>query len=631
LIGQSSPIPIASEFPPGVEGIENINAEEGQSLQDIAEAHGVDPGLVDNLNPGLGEEPLPGGSSVVVPSPPNQTSGKTANTPSNAPSPPVPNPPVGIPALKIAPFQLIDIKSLIPGLVRNLPLAPSDLQVGFGDCMIRLRWNDNATNENQSKIWMQALGGPPLDVRTLESRPGTGPAWFEFEAPRFGIYSFWVEVVNALGGQSSEIQWVAVNDASCGEGIASQLEIEALGMYGFMSGGWDRIYCYISLEGAPEKRIPDGRQYFQIDFNGGANIAEWMGGKNRIQLPMPSDEEVTLEGLCRGWIGDTGPFNMGDFKTSIPREHWDDRVLHIRAENYVVDYRIHPLGPTQVEGAFTYLDLTIPAPYNLRLWTSRSRDAIGDAQLAQNPILEWDWEGNAQEIEGFKVYVNDAMMNKIPWDLTSVVRSRFSPGRRAHLRLPTTCGEEYELRMAVYSATAESPRSDPILVKQPPCKRYAEITFERFNFSYIDDGGDCYEAELRFYLIVNKAGHVSKRHSVGCEHDYNFFDFDISPLYLGSRGMGHVFIVPIDPLNPFVTIKVLFRDYDDVMMVGRLSSLLCEYQGGFQLPVVSDQEWHEYYQGYVEPCPNVDWKGIDYDGIGTIEFYIRGISAPERE
>lgn len=139
----------------------------------------------------------------------------------------------------------IDLGSWLPIFISNRPKAPTSLHAGFENCTIRLVWMDNADNETHFNIWMQALGGPPKVIATLKGSSQTGPAGYEFASPWSGIYSFWIEAVNGLGTQSSEIAWVGVTDLSCGPGVATHLNIEIVDM--FVSGGYDRVYCYLSV------------------------------------------------------------------------------------------------------------------------------------------------------------------------------------------------------------------------------------------------------------------------------------------------------------------------------------------------------------------------------------------------
>lgn len=562
LVGQTATLPLFGELPPEVEGIETITIETDQSLGKIAEDAGLDADLVEALNPGLGTNVLPAGTNVSLPSQPGQNGGGKAGNPANVPTPPLPPTMPDIAILLPVDPSVLKLDSLFQGLLANMPVAPSHLEVGFENCAIRLVWNDNASNESNYVVWMQALGGPPLKIKTLERNPKTGQTMFEFESPSLGIYSFWVEAINALGGQPSEIEWVAVNDASCGEGIASQLEIEALGMWGF-NQGWNQVYCYLSLEGAPEMRIPeDDSQFLNIDPMGGANIHEWIGGKNRILLRMPSDEEVTLEGDCWGWLGN--PMSMGTFRASVPRDQWDNRTLQIRTSNYVIDYRIRPFGATEADGVYTYLDYSIPRPEILGIEAESDEDPIINAERARRPEISWRWDGDAASINGFVFYVDGKMAHWVP----------SGEMRNSSVIFPSACGGIYEVQIAAQELNARSPLSQSVTYQQRACPLLVEVRFESVMSTETDDTScafpdisSCFPYklcdEIGVYYMLWASGAVTEQIRVGSSQMPYTYKCDI--LYDFVKHLGaptNTIIVPIDPLSPEVRFGTRFWESD---------------------------------------------------------------------
>ena len=182
----------------------------GQSLPVSVQ---VSPKLSENAGDASQPQPPSGNTPSQPPSP-----GSPPSPPPVTILPPAPLPvtPPGVTILKVLEYKPIDLSSLLPILLSMRPKAPTSLQAGFENCTIRLVWMDNASDETHFNVWMQALGGPAMVIATLESRAQTGEAWYEFAAPVFGIYSFWIEAMNGLGGQSSEIAWVGVTDLICG-------------------------------------------------------------------------------------------------------------------------------------------------------------------------------------------------------------------------------------------------------------------------------------------------------------------------------------------------------------------------------------------------------------------------------
>ena len=319
----------------------------------------------------------------------------------NSPAPLPPSPP-GIVISSVLEYKPIDFGSLLPILLSARPKAPTSLQAGYENCTIRLVWTDNATDETYFNIWMQALGGPAKVIATLGSRLQTGEAWYEFAAPTTGFYSFWIEAVNGLGGQSSEIAWVGVTDLTCG--TATQLNIEIVELK--VNGGYDRIYCYLSVEGVPEKRIPVGDGQFIPVVGGSGDVSNWTGSGNSLLLPTPLDGEVTMEGKCLGWQGGSGPDNLGVFKTSVPQTQWDGKRMGIMGAGYTLGYKILPSGSENPIGNYGYYDLTLQVPYDLEVEVGKSSSLAEQYNLNQKPTLRWKWDGNPNDISGFTIFFN---------------------------------------------------------------------------------------------------------------------------------------------------------------------------------------------------------------------------------
>jgi hypothetical protein len=435
------------------------------------------------------------------------------------------------------------------------PKAPSHLQVGYDHCMIYLKWNDNAENERGFNVWMQALGGPPQLIKRIASRPGTGQMVFEFAAPAFGIYSFWIEAANALGTQPSEIKGVAVSE-DCSGGIfgaiATQLEIEALAMHGFNSN-WDRIYCYISLEGRPEERIPEGDGHFDIIPNQGADIHTWFGGEHGRVVQMPADEVLNIEGKCMGWLGSdpqVNPQPMGIIDESIPKAFWDDRPLQIKAENFIIDYRIHPFGKTHVtKAAYRYTDYSIPSPVILSITPGSKTNRV---------IAEWDWSGPTTPLNVYYFFVNGKTRYGGQFDAPY----GFSKQGKNSVFLPTSCGEIYQIQMTVNSGQARSPFSQVRIYEQPACPVMAEVRFDSVISNTTSDGSSaCDQLSIHYDLFALGAGSDTKYikggtsqgpHPYQCGIEYDFVQ------QLGAKT--NTIIVPINPNLPEVRLGTVFWD-----------------------------------------------------------------------
>jgi hypothetical protein len=576
LVGQSMPIQFAGEVPPAV--------------ADVPAA-----GSGGNQNPPGGNAGQDGG---------NQGGAGGGQWGDPDPTPPLPDPPSKAYVIKDAIVAGPDLGDLIPKLLASMPAAPTKLQVGFKDCRVQLTWYDNASNETHFNVRMQALGGPPATIKKLPARPETGQTWYEFDAPPLGRYSIWVEAANGFGSQPSEIQGVTINK-NCSELIATHLEIEALSMYG-IDPAWENIYCYVSLEGVPEERIPEGSVYFDLDPVQGADIHTWMGGQNRRLVPIPSDEMLTIQGKCMGWLGGLAQ-PMGFINENIPMAYWDNRTLQILRPNFSIDYRIRPHVFSTGEGVYEYIDESIPSPFLLKLETKEGSTPEENAFFAQYPTLIFAWKGDREIVTGFTVYVNGA---------PNLQETTFAPFAQWHEvpfgPLPTSCGGTYQFQVAINSGQARSELSNTVVYEQPPCQRYAELTYERYYFVYYE-GEDCSAAEAGVGILQPEGWQYFSRIPMACGQE---FDFSVHP---GS----HQFI-EIAPNGGTVIADLEFKEYDYI--AGALWSYptVCVLYKEYPIPP-PDENWGNFEITDELRCSH----SLNHDASGTVYLSIRGTFGSE--
>ena len=626
LIGQSLPVPLQSRS-----GVKEITADEGQTLQDIADATGTDGNLLKEINPNLGDGVLPEGTGVVAPAPGNGNPPNGVQPGDSGPviNPPAPLPvaPVGVEMLPIA-GPVIDIGSLIPFLLSASPKAPSPLQAGYENCAVRLVWMDNADNESYFHVWMQALGGPPKVIATLTGSPQTGPAWYEFDAPWAGIYSFWIEAVNTLGSQSSEIVWVGISDLGCAPGVATHLDIEIQDM--FVKGAYDRVYCYLSVEGAPEKRIPMEDNQFVPVLSGWGDVSNWTGSGNSLLLPEPQDNEVTLEGKCLGWQGGSGPDNLGTFKANAPQETWDGRRLELSGAGFTIGYRIQPHGPGVANGSFTYVDYSLPLPFQPWVTVETSATPLENDKLARKPTLHWNWAGDQNELSGFTLIMDGKPIKTIPnkyvvkattWEET--------------ITLPTSCGEDYIFEVAANSGEAMSALSMPYKYVQAPCTTYAEVKFETIKFGCLFDGDapaiqfismDCEGSSFGandtiepYYWIAVRGDmiNISSR-DMTTDIEYSFHQLGFFSPQRYQYHSYNTFLVPIDPQNPAIWFGLSMKDADPWYDA---DDHICGTSKDLSMPYAA---WGTYDHLFELECDSWDahgWVNVRVRGIQSLDAW----------
>jgi len=570
-------------------------------------------------------------AQVLDPNKPPPATGPSTGSPSQPPAsiiPPAPLPvtPSGTPMLPILEIKPIDLSSLLPIIISGRPKAPTSLQAGYENCKIRLVWMDNADNEKHFNVWMQALGGPPMVIATLKGTPKTGPAWYEFVSPVTGIYSFWIEAANMLGTQSSEIAWVGVTDLNCSPGVATQLNIEIVDMY--VPGGYDQTYCYLSIEGTPEKRTPPSDGTYISVINGFVDVSNWTGNGNKILVPLPTDNEITMEGKCLGRKGGAKPETLGTFATSAPKEDWDGRRLELKPSNstYTIGYRIQYHGSTQViAGDYKYTDYTIPAPTDLSITTQTASNPSSNAILARIPNLQWAWSGDPVKLNltGFTV-----IMEGKPIQTSNQVKIGTGKWEDTFF-LPTACGGIYKLQVAANSGNAQSVPSTVYEYKQPPCDLYAEVKLESFEFTYVDDGDPpCDTAQVYFTVFVSgetrSFGGPNLYYELGCGIHY-FADFTPTSAYQGSVDTFYVALEPpspSNPANPKIDISLFYNDADFWS-----DDYLCHTNTRFQARY---SDWANYRDTRTFPCPGPNWTSSSgWDANGTITISVRGFEAAD--
>jgi hypothetical protein len=577
------------------------------------------------VDPGEPPQPPPGDAPAGPGEQPQpQGGGSTSVQPGDVKFPEeLPVTPPGVPPLYEVTIPVVDIGSLISNLLSNMPKAPSNLQAGFEDCKVRLVWYDNADNETSFNIWMQRLGGPPQLIKTVGGSPSTGPAWIEFKAPGWGVYGFWVEAVNGFGSQPSELKGLVINDASCPQDVlATKLVIEALDMH--ISGGFDEVYCYLSLEGAAAQRIPGGTDYIQV-LNQWGDITKHWGGEKRILLPIPFDEEVSLEGECLGMVSG-GSVSLGRFQESVPRAQWNGERLAVDESQFKVGYRIYYLGSEQAQGLYGYVDNGILQPTNLHMKVDTASDPVANAKLGRRPDLHWTWKGDPGTITGFNVLLEGEFYR---WADPEYNWTR--------VPLPTSCGGVYNLQVVAVSGEAQSVPSPVLFYEQPPWEIYAEVILDSFIITAFNDGilekdesPGCDIAELIFDIAVDgiyrEFGNDERSWRKGCgTHPFRNFQQTGGDK---SSGDANTFIIPIDPSVKQIVIKADFRDWDfNEYLIGDEKDFFCLSFAYLPFPYENGANV-DYTQTIPCPSPGATATG-GFDGKGSIVVRVRGISSPE--
>ncbi len=582
IIGQSMPLAIVGEALQPGDIVTEITVEEGQTLEDIAGSFEIDPQTLQQLNPDLGgQQPAPG-STLTVPAPEREEDDEHVAPPTIGPSVPPPPPGSGaVPMPGSPPLQPIQpspnvsgtvplptiVGTLLPVVVLpnfQAPAAPTGLQGSVQDCMVRLVWTDNAWNEIRYDVWMAALGGSPRLIASLQPAGG-GPAWVEFPAPQTGGLSFWVEAVSLAGKQPSNIVWVEV-DPSCPTAEPDRLQVEVLDMS--MGGAYNKAYCYVSFENAPEVRMPaDDSQFVQVS-GGQGNIASWAATSRKFVLPIPADDSLEMTGECWGWAGQRLS-ELGTFSGAYARETWNGTRQPLPGAAYEIGVSVQPAGggDTGTRVTYSYRDSTIPAPFNLReekvgseprkSWYPKTWQ---DWFLTRR--LRWDWTGS-QQLTGFTIFLNGT-----PYK--SVYGANV---RDTTVTLPALYDRRIRWQVAADAGEAQSPLSQELAYDLPKSRAYVQVKFDTIRWLYTCDGflcGDCSTCEAYGWLSLRMGGHESFKlcaylrntNSVKCGNTYAFSNL-CSTDWILNEDVPDVLILPFDKESKNFTIDLWVHIYDD--------------------------------------------------------------------
>jgi len=563
-IGQSQPI--------AVYGSDAINedvafvtlSQDGDTLNKIADDYGVDAGELEAINQDLGQGELPPGTAVKLPDNDRQAEepdgqGGQDNTPSAAEF---------LDTLTGNPTILKELAN--PNPVTNpfkiltqgeLPKAPDGLEFTHKDCLATLKWNDNSDYEQSYRIWMVGLGLSPRVIATVESSAHTGPVWFQFNIPPAWMYGFWIEAVNFVGAQPSEELWVGIPETQCVHHTAAYMNfiVDSLEV----KGNYDRVYCYASIEGAPEQRLPVNKDEFFGNFQPsqfwGDFVKVDVGGEG-FTIPYPDDGSIEISGECMAWSG-ASLQSLGTYSANLMtnEEGIVDPKL-IDEPNFKLVVSVTPAGLHDPVSVYSLSNPLIEGPVNLQIRDTGNRI---HPDYPTNKCLSWDWKGDQDEIEGFTIFLDD---NPFKLALPHERSVCFTP--------PSKCGSHFTFAAAANLPNGQTNKTTILEYDQEPCDLWAEVQFVSIGTGYTSTSrsGKCDPLETYFELhaygathesrnfgmgrssagVLSKGG-VSRRFKMKCSSLYTFDDIGYATTKLRDQDR---LVVQIDPQNPFLEIDV---------------------------------------------------------------------------
>ena len=524
VTGQSLPVSIVGEPPSELtQRFTAFTVREGQTLEDIAGSYVTEPVTLRHLNPVLNGQQPAAGAQVVVPARPTVAlpeeaailvaSGVTSPPvwAGTAISPPVPTPsaagevtllppsaspgssslplPGAPPLAVITPAPLPIGAGLLVGVATfKPPEAPSNLQAQVSQCKIRLLWNDNASDELRYAVWLAGQGYPARLVASVQPAVSS-PASFEFAGPRPGSFNVWVEAVNSVGSQPSNIAVVQI-PSTCPNTLPSQLQVHLLDVKSRAKP--DNMYCYVSLEGAPEARVPAEKSTFIRLEDGQGKILAQATGRNKFRVPSPEDSVLDITGECWGWSGETLD-KLGNFSGSIGMEQWTGTKLELQGEGFEIGLAVQQVGEGGELSTYDAEDPTLPSPYDLKITSIEYLLPW----LPRIDILSWSWTAS-KPVDAFVVYLDGK-----PYKMISDASTQ-----ALHVQMPS-CGTKYHWQVAAVAGTDYSRPSAEYVYTTDECPVYVDVEFTQLdvacvhNYAFHKACPRCEEVDTWFDIWVN--------------------------------------------------------------------------------------------------------------------------------
>ncbi len=349
--------------------------------------------------------------------------------------------------------------------------------------------------------------------------------WFEFQTPGPGNSLFWVEAVNPIGQQGSNIIYL-----TCGRRLSGRRSHPTAGRDPghCPRANAERVYCYVSFENAPEARLPAQDGDFIAVQDGQGDLSPW---PHTFALPIPQDGTLDLSGECWGWAGeDLG--KLGKFTAGLGSETWDGAPRMAQGSAIEISLIIQPQTPAGTKMIFAErspglpsgssqgfleetlpIDPTLPIPVITDGWSRATTIPCPDCERC-NPScrsLIWKWDGDETKIRGFAVFLDGLPYGGI---------FPYPPMRNVIVQPPlSACAAESSWQVAAVTASAMSQLSQPYVLPAPDpqdlsriCTIYIKVKFEYLDLEWTHDGfgsgspGDCDTMDAYYAIHADERG-----------------------------------------------------------------------------------------------------------------------------
>ena len=217
------------------------------------------------------------------------------------------------------------------------------------------------------------------------------------------------------------------------------VEVEALAFQ--VQEQYDELHCFVGLGNYPPERVPELGS-FQVSSLYSWNLEDYLGGNNKAVVFVPDNESLDVYLDCRAFRqNNVITFWPGEYTKEHPPADWTGQVIVGNSDNgegFTVSYRINPVG-----GAL------LP-PTNFNQFTFNNRI-----------YLNWTWEGDENEIDGFKIFRGNSHVATAYWDQRTI---QIPPWW-----IVPPCGEEFNYTIVTYKEELQSAASNYLSYQGAVC------------------------------------------------------------------------------------------------------------------------------------------------------------------
>jgi len=290
---------------------------------------------------------------------------------------------------------------------------------------------------------------------------------------------------------------------------------------------YDDLSCYVRLGTTPVERVgpfePLSERQWMIP-------AELASRPLSVALGEPLAVQIECGAGSYGFSGDSGwgtYWDLGAYLARIDAENWDGRALTASSEGgdsghgFEAHYRLC-LGSCETTAWPRPVLSLLPLV-----------DLFGDNDGAQ---LSWTWEGDGDMLEGYNVYVDGSLVQRVEGSRSLVV-SGYKP----------LCGSDRrEFAVTAYGGGAESPPSNSAFWGAEPCPRQVRVTFETLHTRDLPDGGEPDDGVLGpIFGTFSAQGATGQYLTFDAGDDYrdgtllDHRDHSVADLFYWIRRLGH--------------------------------------------------------------------------------------------